>query len=205
MALASAAVRRPAIDVERIAGTAALVALLDGVFAVVFYVPLLHRTTALRLFQGIAASLLGRTAAFDGGIATGVMGVLMHVGVALGWTVVFALAYSRSEGLRRLLATMPGAIVTGMSRVLHLADDGIRHRAADEDSTGTHRVDRHIHRHACVARRGHRTADRAPHPSRVGRSAVVALSERGAARSATCCPSPSRRLRARPCRRPPAR
>lgn len=114
MALASAAVRRPAIDVERIAGTAALVALLDGVFAVVFYVPLLHRTTALRLFQGIAASLLGRTAAFDGGIATGVMGVLMHVGVALGWTVVFALAYSRSEGLRRLLATMPGAIVTGM-------------------------------------------------------------------------------------------
>ena len=49
-----------------------------------------YGSTVTRLWQGVAAVLLG-AAAFDGGTRTAMIGLLMHFGVAFGWSAVFLL------------------------------------------------------------------------------------------------------------------
>ena len=92
----------------RLARAGVLTAITDGLFssvlAVVFY-----QSTATRLFQGVAATLLGNDA-FAGGLPTALVGVLMHVGVAFGWSAVFLFLVMRLSRVRELLTSRSGVI-----------------------------------------------------------------------------------------------
>ncbi len=114
MATATMQLDRPSIDVSRILGTGLLVAFLDGTFAVAYYVWLLNKTTALRIFQNIANAVVGKSA-FDGGFQTGALGLLIHVCVALGWTIAFATLLSQVPAIRRAVTTRTGLLVTGFA------------------------------------------------------------------------------------------
>ena len=83
-----------------------LTGIIDGLFSSVLSVAF-YGSTATRLFQGVAATLIGPKA-FDGGTSTALVGVLMHFGVAFGWSAVFLLAVSRSPWIRRVLASRYG-------------------------------------------------------------------------------------------------
>jgi hypothetical protein len=92
----------------RLARAGTVTAVVDGLFssilAVVFY-----GSTVTRLFQGVAATLLGPSS-FDGGMRTAMIGVLMHVGVAFGWSAVFIFIVLRASATRRILASRFGVI-----------------------------------------------------------------------------------------------
>jgi hypothetical protein len=62
-----------------------------------------------RLFQGVAAVLLGPDA-FDGGLATALVGVLMHFGVAFTWSALFLFSVSRLTWIQRLLKSRGGVV-----------------------------------------------------------------------------------------------
>lgn len=93
---------------SRIVRAGLLTGVTDGLFSSVLSVAFYH-STVTRLFQGVASTLLG-TSAFDGGIKTAALGVLMHFGVALGWSAVFLLLLDRSPWIRRLLDSPHGAL-----------------------------------------------------------------------------------------------
>ena len=67
-----------------------MVAVLDGLFAFVFY-GLILGVKPLRIFQSVASGLLGRSS-FDGGVRTFVFGLLLHLVVAICIAAVFYLA-----------------------------------------------------------------------------------------------------------------
>ena len=102
----------PPSAAARLAQSGLLTALVDGLFSsglsVAFY-----GSTVQRLFQGVAATLLGPEA-FDGGLRTAVIGVLMHIGVAFGWSAVFLVLFSRVHGVRNFVAR-PGGVVAAAS------------------------------------------------------------------------------------------
>jgi uncharacterized membrane protein YagU involved in acid resistance len=75
-----------------------VVGILDGLFALVFYGFILG-IKPLRIFQSVAAGLLGR-AAFEGGIKTFLLGLLLHFFVA---TCIAAVYYAASLKLPVLL------------------------------------------------------------------------------------------------------
>jgi len=80
---------------------------IDGLFSSLLSV-FAYGSTATRLFQGVAATVLG-SAALDGGTWTAAIGVLMHFGVAFGWSAFFLFVAMRSSRVRRLLASRYGA------------------------------------------------------------------------------------------------
>jgi len=59
--------------------------------------------------QGVASTLLGRTA-FDGGTPVALLGLLMHFGVAFGWSAVFLFVVMRAGWVRGLLASRYGIV-----------------------------------------------------------------------------------------------
>lgn len=81
----------------------------DGMFSSVLSVAF-YGSTVTRLFQGVAATLLG-VQAFDGGIGTALVGVVMHFGVALWWSAVFVFLVMRSTWVRRVRASPFGLLV----------------------------------------------------------------------------------------------
>lgn len=81
---------------------------IDGLFSSALSV-FAYGSTVTRLFQGVAATLLG-PAALDGGTSTAAIGILMHFVVAFGWSGVFLLLVTRSQRIRSLLASRYGAI-----------------------------------------------------------------------------------------------
>src|SRR5580765_6804561 len=84
--------------------TGATDGLFSSVLATVFY-----HSTVTRLFQGVASTVLGKRA-FDGGTPTALLGVLMHFGVAFGWSAVFLFLVLRWSRARRVLASSYGAV-----------------------------------------------------------------------------------------------
>ena len=80
---------------------------LDITAAFVYYVGS-SATGAERLLQGIASGVLG-AAAFTGGAATAVLGLLLHYLIALIWTVVLFAAFRVVTPLRR------HSVVTGIA------------------------------------------------------------------------------------------
>jgi hypothetical protein len=80
----------------------------DGLFSSVLSAVFYH-STVRRLFQGVAATLLGNKA-FDGGSATAAIGVLMHFGVAFGWSAVFLFLVMRSPWINGLLTSRYGVV-----------------------------------------------------------------------------------------------
>lgn len=94
--------------VSRLVRAGLLTGVTDGLFAIVLSVGF-YDSTVTRLFQGVASTLLGREA-LDGGVPTALAGVLMHFGVAFGWSAVFLLLVLRSPWLRRVLGSPYGAV-----------------------------------------------------------------------------------------------
>src|SRR5205085_89001 len=65
--------------------------ILDGLFALVFY-GLILGVQPLRIFQPVAAGLLGSQAAIEGGVKTFLLGLLLHFIVATCIAAVYYLA-----------------------------------------------------------------------------------------------------------------
>jgi len=84
-------------------------AALDAAFAVVAYVLVMHRYSFVGALQYIASGLLGRSA-FDGGLATAGLGVVIHLGLALGFAALYVLAAHGVPRLRRGDAAVPGLV-----------------------------------------------------------------------------------------------
>lgn len=80
----------------------------DGLFSSVL-VTVFYGSTFLRLWQGVASTLLGRTA-FDGGIKIALVGLVMHFCVAFGWSAVFLFIVSRAAWVRGLLYSRFGVV-----------------------------------------------------------------------------------------------
>ena len=90
----------------------AVVAVLDISFAETYWVIIRAATTYPRVLQTIASGLLGKSA-YLGGADTVMLGAILHVAVAYGWTAVFLLAARRSRAFGRVLASRYGAVKTG--------------------------------------------------------------------------------------------
>jgi len=85
-----------------------LTGLSDGLFSSVLVV-FFYGSTATRLFQYVASTLLGQSA-FDGGMPVALFGLLIHFSVAFGWSAVFLLILSRAGWVRALLYSRFGVI-----------------------------------------------------------------------------------------------
>jgi uncharacterized sodium:solute symporter family permease YidK len=85
-----------------------LTAITDGLFSSVLSV-VFYRSTVQRLFQGVASTLLGPDA-LNGGWPTALIGMLMHVGVAFGWSAVFLLLVMRLRRVRETVASPSGVV-----------------------------------------------------------------------------------------------
>jgi hypothetical protein len=107
------AVPFPLTDRAALPGVAALarataaVALLDGAFAVALNAALAPTPSVLQVFQSIAAALLG-TDAYRGGLATAMLGALLHALVALAWSALYLALLTYAPRLRALVATAAG-------------------------------------------------------------------------------------------------
>jgi hypothetical protein len=95
------------------------VGVLDGLDAVVFFG--LRGVSPIRIFQGIAAGLLGR-ASFDGGAATVILGIALHFTIAAAVVATYHLASRRLPALARhpfVLGPLYGLVVfVVMNRVV---------------------------------------------------------------------------------------
>jgi hypothetical protein len=94
--------------VARLAPAWLVTAAIDGLFSSALSVFAYHSTVA-RLWQGVASTLLG-PAALTGGTRTALIGVLMHLGVALWWTTVFLALVSVWPRLERIITTPAGIV-----------------------------------------------------------------------------------------------
>lgn len=63
----------------------------------------------LTVLRGVASALVGR-AAIDGGAFMAAVGLVMHFGVALGWTLVFVWMAGRSAAVRRAPVALVGPL-----------------------------------------------------------------------------------------------
>jgi len=113
VATVAATFEQPRTDLQRVLVAGAVVALLDGAFAVVLYVYIVHATTSGKIFQGIAAGLIGRTAALQGGSQTVALGLLLHCTVAYAWATIYYLLLNGLEWLRDATSTTRGKLVVG--------------------------------------------------------------------------------------------
>jgi hypothetical protein len=85
-----------------------LTAAVDGLWAC-FLSVFIYESTVTRLFQGVASTLVGSDAT-EGGLPVAALGVLMHVGVAFGWSTVFLLLHARSARIRAAVASPSGVL-----------------------------------------------------------------------------------------------
>ena len=80
----------------------------DAIFSSVL-VSVFYHSTVTRLWQGVASVLLGKEA-LNGGITTALIGLLMHFGVAFGWSAVFLFLFMQSARIRELVASRYGVV-----------------------------------------------------------------------------------------------
>jgi hypothetical protein len=73
-----------------------------------------YHSTFTRLWQGVAATVLGPTA-IGGGTSTVLAGLALHLAVALTWSALFVLAAVRWSGLRNMIATRGGALAVAIA------------------------------------------------------------------------------------------
>jgi hypothetical protein len=105
---------RDAAGAGRILAAGAAVALLDGIAAVTLCFAVSATCTVPRVFQGIAAGLLGRPS-FDGGTATAIAGAGLHLTIATGWATAYSVLARRLPSLQRLVRTTLGVVGVGMA------------------------------------------------------------------------------------------
>jgi len=80
-------------------------AIVDGLFSSVLTV--LYGSTVPRLWQGVAATLIG-SAALSGGTPTVLLGLAMHFCVACTWSAILVFVVTRSARVRVVLASPAG-------------------------------------------------------------------------------------------------
>jgi hypothetical protein len=86
--------------------TGLLAGTLDGLAAALLYsIP--TGKDPLNVYRFVASGVFGKEA-FTGGVAMGLVGILFHYGIAMGWTVLFFLVYPRVAILSK------NKIVTGI-------------------------------------------------------------------------------------------
>jgi hypothetical protein len=100
------ALPKPGFDRLVLAGV--VTSLVDGAFSGML-AAFVYGSSVTRLFQGVAATLVG-SRAFEGGWGTAALGMLMHVGVAFGWSTILFLSARRLPALRQRLSTWPGVM-----------------------------------------------------------------------------------------------
>jgi len=61
---------------------------LDITYAIITWGPVFGKVTTTQLLQGIASTLAGKSA-FTGGTATALLGLAMHYGISLAWTLIY--------------------------------------------------------------------------------------------------------------------
>jgi hypothetical protein len=83
-------------------------AIVDGLFSSVLSA-FFYSSTVARLFQGVASTLMG-PGALTGGNRAMIIGMLMHVGVAFGWSAVFIFGVMRSAIVQRVLSSRLGVL-----------------------------------------------------------------------------------------------
>ncbi|HEX2444899.1 MAG TPA: hypothetical protein VHJ77_13205 [Vicinamibacterales bacterium] len=93
---------------SRLVRAVLLTGIVDGLFSSVLSVAA-YGSTVTRLFQGVAAVLLGPDA-FQGGLTTALAGVLMHFGVAFTWSALFLYVVSQLPWIQRLLGSRRGVL-----------------------------------------------------------------------------------------------
>ena len=91
---------------SRLVRAGLLTGVIDGLFSSVLSV-FFYDSTVARLFQGVASTVLGKEA-LEGGTATALVGVLMHFGVAFGWSAVFLVLSQKSAWVGRVLRSRFG-------------------------------------------------------------------------------------------------
>jgi ascorbate-specific PTS system EIIC-type component UlaA len=89
-----------------------LVALLDALLALAIGFTVRGTASPTRLFQSIAAGVLG-PASYEGGWRSAMLGAMLHLAIACAWAAVFALALRRSAPLRARVRTTSGALGVG--------------------------------------------------------------------------------------------
>ena len=92
--------------------TALAVAIADGLFPIVGNFTRLGWNAPRRVFQSVAAGVLGRPS-FDGGVPTALLGVALHCAIALIWTSIYAFVVRRLRIVQRLVTTTAGTIAVG--------------------------------------------------------------------------------------------
>jgi|ERR1700730_6299444 len=85
-----------------------LTGITDGLFSSILATAF-YQSTVTRLFQGVASTLLGKEA-FAGGTPTALFGVLMHFGVAFGWSAAFLFLVMRLRWIRSFLSSRYGMV-----------------------------------------------------------------------------------------------
>ena len=95
--------RRDRARAAVIARPALTVAALDAIWAMTLWSVVLRRVTPGQLWQGVAGALLGPIAR-QGGAATVVLGLAMHLTVATTWSAIYYVAVRRVVWFRALAA-----------------------------------------------------------------------------------------------------
>jgi uncharacterized membrane protein YagU involved in acid resistance len=93
---------------SRLVRAGLLTGVTDGLFATVQNL-LTPGSTVMKLWQGVASTVLGKSA-YDGGVPTALLGVLMHFCVAFGWSAVFLFVVMRSSWVRRTVSSPSGVV-----------------------------------------------------------------------------------------------
>ena len=95
-------------NLSRLVRAGLITAIVDGLFSSVLSA-FFYGSTVARLWQGVASVLIGPQA-LNGGVRTALIGVLMHIGVAFGWSAVFQFVVMPLPWIRRVLASRFGVI-----------------------------------------------------------------------------------------------
>jgi hypothetical protein len=85
-----------------------LTAVVDGLFSSVLSVVFYH-STAARVFQGVASTLMGPSA-INGGTGATLLGLVMHCSVAFTWSTVFLGLVRQFAPIRRTVASPFGPL-----------------------------------------------------------------------------------------------
>src|SRR4029079_12988447 len=93
--------------------TGVAVAVSDGLFASATGIWIKPYATPFRVFRGVASVLFGR-GVLEGGVPWALVGMLMHLTVALFWSGLFILALQNSEKLRAAIQRAPTAILVAL-------------------------------------------------------------------------------------------
>jgi hypothetical protein len=92
---------------------AIVVAALDLAYAMLVWTVIQPVTTPRGILQSIASGLLGRSS-FGGGWPTAILGLGLHLFIALVWTLIFLAALRLLPPLRRWVSDRRGAVLVGL-------------------------------------------------------------------------------------------